>query len=71
MFKNKILEMKLVDPRKADQPQLNAAPTNAPETVIIEVVRESSKYAAGLVAAYMAADALRQIAIYTAMTKIK
>jgi len=71
MFKDKTLQVKIVDVNKPRQPLLNAAPTNPPETVIIEVVRESSKYVAGLFAAYMVADTLRQIIIHTAMTKIK
>ncbi len=71
MLKNKTLQIKVVDANRPEYPQLNAAPTTAHETAIIEVVRESSKYIAGLFATYMAADTLRQIIIHTAVIKIK
>ncbi len=73
LFRNKTLQLRVVDANRPYQSQLNAGSkrTTPPETAIIEVVRESSKYIAGLVATYMAADTVRQILIYTVVTKIK
>ena len=71
MFKNRTLQMKVIDDRKPEHPMLKAAHTNPPETVIIEVVRESSIYIAGLFGVYITADTIRKIAIHIATTKIK
>lgn len=74
MFRNKTLQVKVVDADRPYQSQLNAGPVKRatpPETAIIDVVRESSKYIAGLFGVYMAADTLRQVIIYTVVTKVK
>ncbi len=72
VFKNKILQLKVVDINKTQHHQPYVSPPINPiETRILEVVKEGTTYVAGLVFVYMTADALRQIAIYTAMTKIK
>jgi hypothetical protein len=69
MFKNRSFLVKVVKDQELEKPA-ELAPTNPPEDVIIEVVKEGSKYAAGLIGIYMAADTLRKIAIHTAATHI-
>lgn len=70
MFKNKALQLKVIDANRPNPPQLNDSP-NSLETRILEVVKESTTYIAGLFIVYMTVDTLRQIAVHTAVTKIK
>lgn len=71
MFKKRSIVVKVVKDEEIDPPATNTIPKNSPETVVIEVVKESSIYVAGVIGAYMAADTLRKIAIHTAATHIR
>jgi hypothetical protein len=71
MFRNRALQLKWTKVDPAEENNANSAPKNSPETAVIEVVKESTKYALLMFAGYKTLDTISKIAVQTAGTKIK
>jgi hypothetical protein len=70
MFKKHAIQLKWVKTEPNNIIETDA-PKNAPETQVIEVVKESTKYAILMFAGYKALDTISKIAINSAQAKIK
>jgi hypothetical protein len=71
MFRNRALQLKWTKVDPDEQNTANSAPKNAPETQVIEVVKESTKYALIMFAGYKTLDTISKIAVQTTAAKIK
>jgi hypothetical protein len=71
MFKNRAFLVKVVSDKPVDQSADVSSTQNSSEAIALELLRETSKYAAGVTAVYFLGSTLREIAVHTAKSRIK
>lgn len=71
MFKKRAIQVKWVEVPTDNKSDATDAPVNAPETQVIEVVKESTKYALIMFAGYKAFDTISKCAMIAMDNKTK
>jgi hypothetical protein len=71
MFRNRALQLKWTKVDPAEENGATNASKNSPETAVIEVVKESTKYALIMFAGYKTLDTVSKIAMITVDNKTK
>lgn len=71
VFKNRAFLVKVVSDKSVDQSADVSSTQNSPEAIALELIRETSKYAAGVTAVYFLGSTLRDIAVHAATSRIK